>query len=150
RNNLEFALGDIFAKIQAANSVFASASLPVNATNRAVTANEVYLGVFRPDPDARPLWYGNLKRYKIGNFAGSYDLADASGAAAVTPLTGFLGDCAMSFWTSDSGQYWAGISSTPPPFGKCPVSAANPFSPYSDAPDGPLVEKGGVAEVIRK
>ena len=65
-----FDLGDIFAKIQATNSTFASASLPVSATNRAVNANEVYIGMFRPDAAAKPLWYGNLKRYKIGNFGG--------------------------------------------------------------------------------
>jgi hypothetical protein len=150
KNDLVFALGDIFAKIQATNSTFASASLPVSATNRAVNANEVYIGMFRPDEAAKPLWYGNLKRYKIGSFGGSFNLADKSGGQAVNPVTGFLDNCATSWWTSDSGKYWSGVTSNPPPIGTCPASPKNPFDPYSDAPDGPLVEKGSVGEIIRQ
>jgi len=101
RNDLVVDLGDIFAKIQASNSTFASASLPISATNRSVNANEVYVGLFRPDAAAKPLWYGNLKRYQIGNFGGAFNLADKSGAPAVNPLTGFLDDCATSWWTTD-------------------------------------------------
>jgi len=150
KNDLIFDLGDIFTKIQATNSAFASASLPVSATNRAVNANEVYIGTFRPDTDAKPLWYGNMKRFKIGNFNGSFNLADKSGAQAVNPLTGFLADCATSWWTSDSGKYWWGVTSNPPPTGACPASSKNTFDPYSDAPDGPKVEKGSIGEIIRK
>jgi hypothetical protein len=150
KNDLVFALGDIFAKIQATNGTFASASLPVSAASRTVNANEVYLGIFRPDEAAKPLWYGNLKRYQIGNFGGSFNLADKSGAQAVNPLTGFLDNCATSWWTEDSGKYWWGVTSNPPPIGACPASPKNPFDPYSDAPDGPLVEKGSVGEIIRQ
>src|SRR5215471_10751164 len=150
KNDLVFNLGDIFAKIQAINSVFASATLPVSATTRAVNANEVYIGMFRPDANAAPLWYGNLKRYKVGNFNGSYDLADVSGAQAINPVTGFLGDCTKSWWTNDSKKYWWAVNSNPPPYGNCPASALNTFDPYSDAPDGPKVEKGSVAEIVRQ
>jgi len=150
KDDLVFGLGDIFAKIQAINSVFASASLPVSATNRAINANEVYIGVFRPDAGAMPLWPGNMKRYTIGNFNGSFDLADASGAEAVNTVTGFLDDCATSWWTSDSNKYWWAVASNPPPYGKCPQSPKNTFDPYSDAPDGPKVEKGSVAEIVRQ
>jgi Tfp pilus tip-associated adhesin PilY1 len=115
-----------------------------------VSANEVYIGLFRPDAAAKPLWYGNLKRYKIGNFSGSFNLADKSGTQAVNPLTGFLDDCATSWWTTDSGKYWWDVTSNPPPNGKCPASIKNTFDPYSDAPDGPKVEKGSVGEIIRR
>jgi type IV pilus assembly protein PilY1 len=150
KNDLIFDLGDIFAKIQATNSTFAAASLPVSSTNRAINANQVYIGMFRPDPDAKPLWYGNMKRYKIGNFGGSFNLADVNGTSAINPLTGFLDECAASWWTTDSNKYWWAVTSNPPPVSGCPASAKNPFDPYSDAPDGPHVEKGSVAEVIRK
>jgi type IV pilus assembly protein PilY1 len=150
KNDLIFDLGDIFAKIQATNSTFAAASLPVSATNRAINANQVYIGMFRPDPDAKPLWYGNMKRYKIAQFGASFSLADVNGASAINPLTGFLDECATSWWTTDSNKYWWAVTSNPPPLSGCPASAKNPFDPYSDAPDGPHVEKGSVAEIIRK
>jgi type IV pilus assembly protein PilY1 len=68
----------------------------------------------------------------------------------VNPLTGFVTPCAQSFWTTDSGTYWkSDIFDTPAPKGTCPFSITG-FSSWSDDPDGPIVEKGGVAEVIRK
>src|SRR5712664_174153 len=141
------ALLQIFAQIRAVNSTFASASLPVNATNRAVNQNQVFIGMFRPDPNAKPRWFGNLKEYQLINNGGSIDLGDANGIPAVNPLTGFVDACATSFWSSDSGPYWATVSVTPSPKGTCPTTS---FDPFSDVPDGSFVEKGGAAEVIRK
>lgn len=145
----------IFGEIQAVNSTFASASLPVSASTRSQNLNQVYTGVFRPDPDAKPRWFGNMKRYQLIAGLTGIDLGDATGQPAVNPNTGFITDCATSYWTSDSSSgayaatmpYWQGIGISPDPLGACPTTS---FSPYSDAPDGPLVEKGGVAEVIRK
>jgi type IV pilus assembly protein PilY1 len=146
------ALGMILAEIQAVNSTFASASLPVNTTNRTQDKNQVFIPMFRPDPQDRPLWMGNLKEYQLINLAGSIDLGDNSNPPinAVNPLTGFLTACAQSFWTTDSGTYWkSDIFDIPSPKGTCPFSITG-FSSWSDDPDGPIVEKGGVAEVIRK
>jgi type IV pilus assembly protein PilY1 len=149
KNELVTDLGDIFAKIQATNDVFAAASLPISATNRAVNANEVYVGMFRPDPDAKPLWYGNLKRYQIAaDSGGSLYLADVNKGQAVNPGTGFVDNCATSWWTSDSDKFWWAVSSNPSPLGKCTVN--NPYDLFSDRPDGPQVEKGAVAEIIRQ
>jgi type IV pilus assembly protein PilY1 len=138
----------IFAEIKAVNGTFASASLPVNATNRAQNQNQVFIGMFRPDPDAKPRWFGNLKQYQlILNSAGGIELADVNGAAAINPLTGFVGVCATSFWTTDSGPYWTNVTTNPSPAGSCPATT---LDKYSDSPDGPQVEKGSVAEVVRK
>ncbi len=140
------ALRRILVEIQSVNTVFASASLPINATNRSQNENQVFIGMFRPDSGARPRWYGNLKRYQIALFSGSAKLADADGAEAVG-ATGFIGPCARSFWTSDTGNYWnfsqAGVNTFA---GLC---TADGFSLFSDSPDGPQVEKGAVAEVLR-
>jgi len=149
------ALGTIFAEIQAANSTFASASLPVNTTNRTQVRNQVFIPMFRPDPKARPLWVGNLKQYQLINLAGSIDLGDNSSPPinAVNPLTGFVTPCAQSFWSTDSGTYWLyDVFDNPAAEGTClaPGSTTTVLAPWSDAPDGPIVEKGGVAEVIRK
>lgn len=138
------ALRDIIVEIQAVNSVFASASLPINATNRSQNENQVFIGMFRPDPDANPRWYGNLKQYQVALFGNDARLADKNGAEAIAATTGFVQPCATSFWTTASGEYWA---FSPPSAGTC-TSIAN--STNSDLPDGSIVEKGGAAEVLRK
>ena len=145
-------LGMIFAEIQAVNSTFASASLPVNTTNRTQDKNQVFIPMFRPDPQDRPLWMGNMKQYQLISLSGSIALGDNSNPPidAVNTLTGFITPCAQSFWTTDSGTYWqSDIFDSPTPKGGCPRSITG-FSAWSDDPDGPMVEKGGVAEVIRK
>jgi type IV pilus assembly protein PilY1 len=171
------AISDILVKIQSTNSAFAATALPASATNRSVDQNQVYLGVFRPDQNAAPKWYGNLKRYQIILQNGVPALGDAANAPAVNNVTGFLADCAVSYWTSDTSGYIPGAGATatpywslvtsdqPSPSSACPApggSSSNPaggtgfpvnggatWSPFSDLPDGPIVEKGGAAEVLR-
>ncbi|HZZ94580.1 MAG TPA: PilC/PilY family type IV pilus protein [Usitatibacter sp.] len=138
------AFKDILVQIQSVNSVFASASLPINATNRTQNENQVFIGMFRPDPKAQPRWYGNLKEYQIAMFGADARLADSLGQQAVSASTGFVQPCAVSFWTTNSGNYW---SFSGPSAGTC-TTVAN--SALSDYPDGGIVEKGGVAEVIRR
>lgn len=147
-------LKEIFIEIQAVNSTFASVSLPINATTRTQNLNQVFIPMFRPDPDASPLWKGNLKQYQLMVTSGGYiELSDANGLQAVNPGTGFATPCAQSLWTTDSSTtdkssgYWANVTQNPSPKGQCTTSAN---SVWSDSPDGSLVEKGGVAEVIRK
>ena len=48
------ALRQIMIEIQSVNTVFASASLPINATNRSQNENQVFIGMFRPDPARGP------------------------------------------------------------------------------------------------
>jgi hypothetical protein len=141
------ALRQIIIEIQAVNTTFASTSLPVNATNRSQNENQVFIGMFRPDPDAHPRWFGNLKRYQLINSGADIELGDVNGHIAVNTLTGFVTPCAASYWTSDSGSYWSGLGINPDPAGACAPDGA---SPYSDLPDGPQVEKGGAAEVLRQ
>lgn len=141
------ALKEILIEIQAVNTSFASTSLPVNATNRSQNENQVFIGMFRPDPDARPRWFGNLKRYQLINTKTGLDLGDAAGKSAVNLQTGFVTPCAKSYWTSDSKGYWGGLGLSPDPAGTCDIAG---FDKYSDAPDGPFVEKGGAAQVLRQ
>lgn len=141
------ALRQIIIEIQAVNTTFASTSLPVNATNRSQNENQVFIGMFRPDPDAKPRWFGNLKRYQLIASGANIELGDVNGKIAVNTLTGFVTPCAASYWTSDSGTYWSGLGINPDPAGACAPDGA---SPYSDLPDGPQVEKGGAAEILRQ
>ena len=170
-NAITTALKTIFAEIQATNSTFASAALPISATQRSQNDNQVYLGVFRADQQAFPRWFGNLKRYQLGTVNGVTDLVDVNKVAAVNPSSGFVTPCAQSYWTTDSGNYWANVNGTtvgPRVFTTTTTSpgtawttqgddtnlakggCTNAGSAYSDLPDGPVVEKGGVAEVLRK
>ena len=153
------ALKEIFSEIMAVNSTFASASLPVNATNRTQNENQVFIGMFRPNPGLEPRWFGNLKRYQVVKLPSGvdYDLGDKNGMLAVNPATGFVTECAQSWWTTDSpidpsdpskGYYWANQIVTPSPIGTCANVTGDAL--FSDSPDGPKVEKGAVAEVLRK
>jgi type IV pilus assembly protein PilY1 len=138
------ALTNIVTNIQSVNSVFASASLPINATNRSQNENQVYIGMFRPDGKTHPRWYGNLKQFQVALIDSAAVLADATGKTAVSPTTGFLQPCAQSFWTVSSGTYWNFSTQSA---GSCTLVANSTFS---DLPDGPVVEKGGAAEVVRR
>jgi len=132
---LEDALNAIFNEVQSVNTVFASVTLPVSVNVRGTNLNQVYMGMFRATSDGAPRWLGNLKEFQLGVAGGSVFLADQSGRPAESPVTGFIVDNAVSFWTSAS-SFWSFLPSGNPP------SA-------SDSPDGPVVEKGGVAQRIR-
>src|SRR6185436_11591611 len=82
--NVVDVINQIFAEVQAVNSVFASSTLPVSVNVRGTNLNQVYIGVFRPDANKEPRWLGNLKMYKLGveNATGQLFLADAAGAPA--------------------------------------------------------------------
>ena len=135
--SLADALQTIFKEVLAVNTVFASVALPVSVNVRGTNLNQVYLGVFRADEDAAPRWLGNLKQYQLALDAGtsSVYLADATGKRAESASSGFIVNDAVSFWTSSS-TYWNFSPRGTPLSG-------------SDSPDGPIVEKGGVAQRIR-
>ena len=153
QTDIETALKAIFAEILSVNTTFAAASLPISATNRSQSLNQVFIGMFRPDQKAAPRWMGNLKRYQLVNNNGSIDLGDVNGANAVNLQTGFVAECTASYWTKDTGSYWGDVPIDPVPSSMCtsfPSVDGITGSSFSDLPDGPRVEKGGVAEVLRQ
>jgi type IV pilus assembly protein PilY1 len=139
------AVNDILSKIQSVNSVFAAVSLPASANVQGAYLNQLYVGVFRPDPDAKPRWLGNLKQFQLGSAS---TLVDADTNEAINDQTGFIAECARSFWTpskANPDSYWANDMK-----GKCipPGTDANLYA-RSNTPDGNIVEKGGAAYVER-
>lgn len=141
--SMQLALQKIFNQIQAVNSVFSAVSLPVSVSVRSTYLNQVYMGMFRPDANAAPNWVGNLKQYQLGvnttTNPPTLFLADSAGANAENPTTGFINPDAVSFWTAAS-TFWS------PTY----YSTVQGAGGASDSPDGDLVEKGGVAEFLRK
>lgn len=138
---IETALKNIFQEVQAVNSVFASTTLPVSVNVRGTNLNQVYIGVFRPDANKSPRWFGNLKLYRLGVNTATEELflADATGAAAENASTGFISGSARSFWTADETlDFW-----------RYRDPAVNGVGGPSDLPDGDLVEKGGAAQQLR-
>lgn len=127
---------DILSNIAAVNSVFTATTLPVSTTTQGTFLNQIFVGMFRPDANFSPRWVGNLKQYQLGYVNGVLDLVDKNGKSAVLGGTGFFNATAESFWTEDSVFFAQSPSGSPP-------SA-------SDRPDGPVVDKGGVAQQLRK
>lgn len=151
--DIELAIKKILAEIRATNTTFAAASLPISATNRSQNLNQVFIGMFRPDANAEPRWMGNLKQYQLGRTASGVDLVDRLGINAVNAQTGFVSECAASLWTTDSGSYWETVYANSLARSACvafPTVNGIQGSKFSDLPDGPAVEKGGVAEILRK
>src|SRR5207248_11483206 len=139
---IQDALTTIFNEVQAVNSVFAATTLPVSVNVRGTNLNQVYIGVFRPDPAQSPRWLGNLKQYQLGIVnakTGQLGLVDAGKVQAVNLNTGFISNTAASIWT-DTSTFWSFRS----PYATTDAGGA------SDKPDGDLVEKGGAAQKIRQ
>jgi type IV pilus assembly protein PilY1 len=149
---LTLALQDAFSQIQAVNSVFASASLPISVSTQGTYLNQVFIGMFRPDRDAKPRWAGNLKQYQFvaetSLTTGGYNLflADADKVSAIsTTKTGFIKPCARSFWTPKTPDtYWSFR-----PQGTCDNDIV-PNADQSESPDGDIVEKGAAGYMLRR
>lgn len=150
-SSISDALLNILNEIQAVNSVFSSASLPVSVNAQGTYLNQIFLGMFRPDAGANPRWLGNLKQYQFILTSTGLQLGDntyINGLPAPQPAlsaagTGFISPNAISFWTSKDTS-------------KAPDSTGGFFKndPHGtglayDSPDGELVEKGGIAQQLR-
>lgn len=144
------ALLKILNEVQATNSVFASSSLPVSVNAQGTYLNQVYMGMFRPDKDGLPRWFGNVKQYqfKYDKATGALSLTDQDGTAdVINSATGFIAPNAKSFWTSKDetlttepdkgGGFWRKVP--------LPNGDGGGF----DSADGEFVEKGGAAQVLR-
>ncbi|OWW21866.1 pilus assembly protein [Noviherbaspirillum denitrificans] len=140
---LQDAMNKALSEIQSVNSVFAAVSLPVSVNTQGTYLNQVFVGMFRPDASDRPRWAGNLKQYKMGFSGDALRLLDADSNTAINSQTGFIAECARSYWTPDKGSdsYWSFQ-----PQGKCiPPGSATDLYMNSNSPDGNIVEKGAQA-----
>jgi len=145
--SLSDAMNNFFNQIIDRNSIFAAATLPASSNVRGTFLNQVYMGVFRPDPNASPRWPGNLKQYKLASgVGGTQFLADKNNQPISDAFgeEGFIRPDVTSIWTIDQPSpngFWD------PVYYPDTKSESNPTA--SDAPDGAFVEKGGAAQHLR-
>jgi type IV pilus assembly protein PilY1 len=145
---LEEAIAKALSEIQSVNSVFAAVSLPVSVNTQGTYLNQVFVGMFRPDANDLPRWAGNLKQYKMGYSGDVLRLLDADGNIAINSQTGFIAECARSFWTPTTPDtYWSFR-----PQGECIPPSGSSSDAYmnSNFPDGNVVEKGAQAFKLRQ
>ena len=145
----------ILNEVQAVNSVFSSASLPVSVNAQGTYLNQIYMGMFRPDPDGNPRWVGNLKQY---HFTATRDpvthlitlsLSDSLDNSAVNPATGFISPNAVSYWTCGGSPSVRTCSPVADVAGGFWVNNPQGSGLSYDLPDGELVDKGGAAQIVR-
>jgi type IV pilus assembly protein PilY1 len=136
------AINSILSEVQSVNSVFASVSLPVSVNTQGTYLNQVYVGMFKPDGDGSPRWKGNLKQYKMALINNGLKLVDADGAEAINHQTGFVTECARSYWTPTAvDTEWNSAQES-----DCLKITGAEASNY---PDGNVVAKGGQAYRLR-
>jgi type IV pilus assembly protein PilY1 len=121
--------------INESNTSFVAPVVPASTTNRTISSNKVYLGLFRPQ-ESEP-WRGNVKKYTLGT-------TDQLLAADGTPATDAYGNFdrnSISYWSLRSD----GLIS----------SAAGDIDPASTDPnkakgDGGQVDAGGAGGKLLK
>jgi len=161
RNTAELviALRTALSEMISTNSVFASVSLPVSVNTEGYYLNQVFIGQFRPDSNALPRWFGNLKQYRLGRprdpatglpLTTGLQLQDSRDPAqpAISPAhTGFIWNCARSYWTPASADtYWTRYTGA----FRCEGDPSGTLYPgESNSPDGNAVEKGAQAYKLR-
>lgn len=99
-NELAEALTKLLASIVLeADTSFVAPVVPASSTNRTISSNRVYLGLFKPQND-RP-WLGNLKKYGVSS---DLTLLDKDNAVATDQFGDFLPN-SKSYWgANNSGE----------------------------------------------
>lgn len=95
-------LQEIFKQILSVSTTFVAASVPVNVFNRAEITDNIYIGLFQVDKDAKPYWVGNVKKLKLvggNNSSNGAQVIDAIGNNAVG-ADGRIRFGALTHWTS--------------------------------------------------
>ena len=91
-NGLTKALQEILANIVSeSDTAFVAPVVPASSTNRTISSNKVYLGLFKPQ--SNKAWHGNLKKYKVSS---KNELLDVLGNRATDAEGDFV--YSQSYW----------------------------------------------------
>lgn len=91
---------DILRTVSNVNATFVSPGVTVNSFNRLNHRDELYFSLFKPT--TKPVWEGNLKRFRLDKSGDIYDNSSTS-KVATDPTTGFFVDDSRSWWL-DAGD----------------------------------------------
>lgn len=92
---------DILGDVLAVDTSFVGPGATVNQFNRLTHRDDIYYAMFKPS--SKPVWDGNLKRYRASaNEYGQVEIHDRLGDAVINEETGFFSDSAKSFWGTDT------------------------------------------------
>ncbi|KIH76919.1 type IV pilus assembly protein PilY1 [Geoalkalibacter ferrihydriticus] len=103
--DLEAALRDILSGIVAeVDTSFVAPVVPASTTNRTISGNRVYLGLFKPQNENH--WLGNLKKYQVG---ADNRLKDKYGNDATYSIeeAEIQGDVSAGDFLPSSISYWS-------------------------------------------
>ena len=133
--------------INEANTSFVAPVVPASTTNRTISSNKVYLGLFRPQQEGP--WHGNVKKYGLS--LDSYQLTGYDGSDATDPDGNFDPD-SISYWSRlGNGKSPSVIHEdddpSDPDYGYVnPNNEAT--NPNLDTGDGGQVDVGGAGGVL--
>jgi type IV pilus assembly protein PilY1 len=96
-------LNSVFQSVLSVSTTFVAPSVPVNVFNRAETADEVFMALFKADENRLPRWPGNLKKLRIVEYplTGRRELQDANGLNAIG-IDGQIKPEALTLWTDSA------------------------------------------------
>ena len=87
----------IFADVLSAPTSFVAPAVSINTFNRLTHRDELYFALF--EPEERPRWAGNMKRYRLDTSGTEPMVVDVLGNPAVSSVTGFFTSGARSWWS---------------------------------------------------
>jgi type IV pilus assembly protein PilY1 len=134
-NELAEALNALLIKIVAEeDTAFVAPVVPASTTNRTISSDRVYLGLFKPQIDEA--WIGNIKKYRVTE---GTQLLDSNGSPATDANTGDFIENSNSYWGTDGVD----VDGNPLYI----VCSDNPETPYVSG-DGGLANCGGVGGTL--
>ncbi|WP_432822240.1 hypothetical protein, partial [Trichloromonas sp.] len=92
----EALIDELVNRVKESNTSFVAPVVPASTTNRTISSNRIYLGLFQPQ--VQKPWLGNLKKYGVGN---NNQLVDKFGNNA-TDDDGTFYSNKQSYWGTNS------------------------------------------------
>ncbi len=146
-NGLTKALQEILANIVSeSDTAFVAPVVPASSTNRTISSNKVYLGLFKPQTN-KP-WHGNLKKYKVSS---KNELLDVLGNRATDAEGDFV--YSQSYWGTGTVDGVTKIMGAESPRNVVP-NTYDPADPNNSAVDvhggdGGIVNAGGAGGTLQ-